>query len=64
MCFGYRMAVVFRDPRNVVISERRMRTGDNYSLFANVQYLNDFIHKRFQVRTGSEEVTSCAIEGS
>ncbi|CAM9551062.1 unnamed protein product [Ascophyllum nodosum] len=41
-----RMAVVFRDPRDIVISERRMRIGAYKE--KNIPELTPFIYKRFE----------------
>ena len=41
-----RISVVFRDPRDVVISELRMRHRDKES---NTYELNSFIYERFEV---------------
>lgn len=52
--FG-RMAVVLRDPRNVVISEHRMRKEVYWEMAAD---LDIFIHARFEVGASRRDAAS------
>ena len=45
-----RMAIVFRDPRDVIISEHRMRIGVFHE--ANTSDIAPFIFERFEVNVG------------
>lgn len=43
------MAVIFRDARNIVISEHRMRIEVYHQDIQDVGELEPFIHRRFEV---------------